>query len=311
MRYAEETALMSASHRLDRLDPVDAPASPNGAFPGHRLRLTPLAPGILCLVLAATTPRAIAGDLTVAWNGAGPASSTSYRVFIGERPGIYDRVVEAGTSLSATVTDLEDGRVHYFAVKAVDLAGHESPDFSSELACMARPRVESVRAPELSAGGAGWVSLRGANFDRDIQVRSKDPDLRVRGVVLESEGSLSVFVEASAGAPGGAVTVSAETFSLLNPCRRADVFFQRRPQAADVDGSGAVDEADVRAVSAAIGSRRGESPYTTAADVDADGLVDGRDLDHVLSLLKAAPRTASPAAASAPAAGAPAHSSSR
>jgi len=268
-------------------------------------RLSPLALGMACAALAALThERAIAGDLTVAWSAAGPAASTHYRIFVGERPGVYDRVVDAGTALRATVTDLEDGKVHYLAVKALDDAGHESPDFSPELACMARPRVDSVQAPPLSAGGSAWVALRGANFDRDVQVRASDPGLRVRASVLEPDGSLSVLVEAAAGAAAGVPSLSVSSFSLFNPCRRADAFFQAHPQAADVDGSGSVDENDLRAVSAAIGSRRGESGYAGAADVDADGIVDGRDLDRVISQLLPAPRPA-PAAPVAPAATAP------
>jgi len=265
-------------------------------------RFSPLALGMACAALAALThARAIAGDLTVAWGAAGPAASTHYRVFVGDRPGVYDRVVEAGTALRLTVTDLEDGKVHYLAVKALDDAGHEAPDFSPELACLARPRVDSVRSPALSTGGSAWVALRGANFDRDVQVRSSDPGLRVRASVLEPDGSLSVLVEAAPTAAAGVASPSVSSFTLFNPCRRADAFFQAHPQAADVDGSGSVDEDDARAVSAAIGSRRGESGYAGAADVDADGIVDGRDLDRVISLLRPASRPAS-AAPAAPAA---------
>lgn len=236
----------------------------------------------------AMTPCATAGELTLAWNAAGPAGTTSYRVFVGDRPGVYDRVVDAGAALRATITDLEDGKIHYLAVKAVDARGHESSDFSPELACMARPRVDEVLAPGLAPGTSGWVTLRGANFDRDAQVRSLDPALRVRATALEPDGSLSVFVETLASALRGLPTPSTTAFSVLNPCRRADPFFRAHPQAADVDGSGAVDQEDVRAVSAAFGSRLGESAYSSAADVDGDGIIDGRDLDRVIALVSGA-----------------------
>src|SRR5262245_17743057 len=98
-----------------------------------------IAMGLVSVATAAMSPRIHAGELTVAWSAAGPPASTSYRVFVGERPGVYDRVVDAGPSLRATITDLEDGRLHYFTVKAYDAAGHESPGFSAELACMPRP----------------------------------------------------------------------------------------------------------------------------------------------------------------------------
>lgn len=247
-------------------------------------RLSPLALALAGALLGAAAPPALAGELTVAWSAAGPAASTRYRVFVGDRPGVYDRVVDAGTALHANITDLEDGRVHYLAVKAVDAAGHESPDFSPELACMPRPRVESVEPAALAAGGSVWVTLRGSNFDRDVQVRSNDPALRARAVTLEADGSLSVLVEAAVNLQGGVAMPTAATFSLAHSCRRADSYFEKHPQTADVDGSGAVDGEDVRAVSAAIGARRGENRYSSAADVDADGIVDGRDLDRVISL---------------------------
>ena len=251
-------------------------------------RLAPLAAGLaVVLAAAALGPAPHAGELTLAWKAAGPESSTRYRIFVGESPGVYDRVVEAASALSATVTDLEDGKLHYFAVKALDGAGHASPDFSPELACMARPRLDAVEAPALAPGGSGWVTLRGANFDRDVRVLSLDPRLAVRATTLEADGRLTVLVEASVDADGSGDPIPApgrETFSLVNPCRRAVSFFAAHPQIADVDGSGVVDEADVRAVSAAVGARRGESGYRPAADLDGDGLVDGSDLERTILL---------------------------
>jgi len=256
----------------------------------------PLAVGILSAAMTAMPSRALAGELTVAWNAAGPAASTSYRVFVGERPGVYDRVVDAGSSLRATITDLEDGRLHYFAVKAFDAAGHESPGFSAELACMPRPRVDAVEAPRLAPGGAGWVTLRGANFDSEVQVRANEPNLRVRASVLAPDGSLAILVESTAPAGSGALAPSSASFTLLSACRRADAWFGVHPQTADVDGSGDVDEADLRAVSAALGLRRGERGYLGAADLDGDGVVDGRDLDRVVARL----RPSSPSLSSIP-----------
>jgi hypothetical protein len=267
--------------------------------------------------MAAMPALAFAGDLTIAWPAAGPAPATHYRVFVGDRRGVYDRVIDAGSELRSTVTDLADGTVHYFAVKAFDAAGSESPAFSPELACMPGPRVTSVEASPLHPGGSAWVTLRGANFDPEVQVRSNDPRLRARAAVPAPDGSLSVLVEAAA-APGwadalagdsGAFRPDPATFSLFNPCRRADAFFEANPRAADLDDSGTVDEADVRAVSAAIGAHRGESGYASAADLDGDGMVDGRDLSRVIALAGAAssrpiasPSAAAPEAVSPPAA---------
>ena len=266
-----------------------------GRLDGLR-RLAPLAV-LPMLVLAASTTLPsviIAGELTLTWNAAGPVSSTTYRVFVGEQSGSYDRIVDASSALRATIPDLEDGKIHYFAVKAFDAAGHASPDFSPELACMARPRLASVVAPALAPGTSAWVTLRGANFDREVQVLSRDPRLRVSATTLETDGRLSVLVDVSAGpAESDPVLASSllpaptpETFSLHNPCRRAASFFAVHPQMADVDGSGLVDEADVRAVGAAVGSRRGESGYRAAADLDADGLVDGADLERVILMAR-------------------------
>jgi len=252
-------------------------------------RLARLAALLTAALAAVATHSATAGELTLAWSPAGPAAMTSYRVYVGEQPGTYDRVVDAGSALRATIADLEDDRVHYFAVKALDAAGSVSPDFSAELACMASPRVTSVEAPALAPGGSAWVRLRGANFDREVQVRSLAPELKVRATSLEADGSLSVLVEATGEARvASAVPMpSTGSFALFNPCRRAASFYDAHPQIADVDGSGSVDEDDVRAIAAAIGSRRGESRYRAAADLDGDGLVDGRDLDREIALARA------------------------
>jgi hypothetical protein len=246
-------------------------------------RFSPFALGLFAATMVMIPARSFAGELTIAWNAAGPAASTSYRVLVGERPGVYDRVVDAGSALKATITDLPDGKIAYLAVKAVDAAGNESPAPSAELACMARPRVDSVQSAPLHPGGSVWVSLSGANFDREVQVRSSDVRLHTRATVLEPDGRLSVLVEAAASETGEAMTPTTASFTLFNPCRRADAFFTAHPRVADLDDSGSVDEADMRAVSAAFGTHRGENGYVSAADLDGDGIVDGRDLARVVA----------------------------
>jgi hypothetical protein len=245
--------------------------------------------------MSAAAPCA-AGVLTIAWPPA--AGAQGYRIYVGSQSGVYERTIDAGTASKATVSGLEDERVYHIAVKAYDATGRTSAGFSPELACLPAPHIVSIEPPVLTAGRATSVTIEGANFDPEIQVRARDARLAVRSASPAGPGRISVLVEATPGGDG-AMTLEAVSFTLINPCRKADVYFNAHPEAADSDGSGAVDQEDLALVRAAFGARRGESGYEPAADVDGDGAVDGRDVARVLAGLGSASPPAHPSTASA------------
>jgi hypothetical protein len=230
-----------------------------------------------------------AGHLDVSWPPAKDDLTAGYYVYVGTAPGQYDRVEDAGEEHRATIRDLEDGTVHYFAVKAYDAEGRESDSFSPELACLPSPRVDSVAPSVLQPGDTAVVSLHGANFTPDMQVRPQNEGLHVQGVIPAGPGQLLLVLYADENEPEGLdtvqgpVTLEPASFKLLASCRRSEEFFEAHPEAVDVDISGRVDGADLQIVQAAFGSMRGDENYRAVADLNGDGTVDGGDLARVIA----------------------------
>jgi hypothetical protein len=147
--------------------------------------------------------------------------------------------------------------------------------------------VNGIEPSSLMPGAQAWVTFLGANFDSEVQVRSRDPRLRTRAAVFAGAGRVNVLIEALAGAHDEPIPVEPAAFTLINPCRKAEVFFESHPEVMDLDGSGRVDAADVDGIRDAFGSRRGDLSYAVSADLDADGSVDGRDLARVIARFRA------------------------
>ena len=250
-----------------------------------------------------------AGELTVSWPSS--TGAAGYRLFIGEQAGVYERVIDVGPDLRATVDGLDDDRPYHFAVKGYDAQGRLAPSYSPELVCMARPRVTSVEVSSVG-GRSAIVTLRGANLEAGAQVyateapgpkrlevlRGEPGALFVRWDPTPQDGEASPEAEGPAGRDG---TVRAATwglaasdrqapgpgmFSVVNPCRRSAEFVAAHPEVADLDGNGRVDASDVAAVRAAVGLHEGDVGFRVEADLDGNGIVDGEDVARVLARLR-------------------------
>jgi hypothetical protein len=85
-------------------------------------------------VLFASQVASEAASYQLAWNSNPEPDIASYKVHVGTATGVYTRTYSV-TSPTATISDLPDAPVYYFAVTAVNSAGSES-DFSSEVSTL-------------------------------------------------------------------------------------------------------------------------------------------------------------------------------
>ena len=94
---------------------------------------------MLCLLASAAS----ASDISLAWNpptvntdGSPLTDLAGFCVHYGLTSGVYGQSVDVGSSSSATVVGLQEGRTYYFAVRAYNSAMVQS-DYSGEFSCTA------------------------------------------------------------------------------------------------------------------------------------------------------------------------------
>ena len=129
------------------------------------------------------------GSVTLAWD---PSPGTNvishYNIYYGSDSGNYTSVVNAGSALTCTISNLIGATTYYFAATAVDTAGLES-DYSSEVStCIIGTnilvRITSVNATNLQwsqtlsgpwnlIGATNWT---GTNMVGPVFARALGPD---------------------------------------------------------------------------------------------------------------------------------------
>jgi hypothetical protein len=229
-------------------------------------------------------PRAVsAGTIKLAWDPVGDTDLAGYRVYYGTTSGLYSQAVEVGKQTTATLTNLQDCRVYYLALKSVDANGNESLGFSNEISGFPAPQPSTVSpASAKQATGNLNITIGGTNFDTQAQP-DFGPDVTVNSysTVSCSQMLASISIDPAArvnSAPalprvltvrnqGGPLGQASGTFTVL--------FDERR---ADIDGSGKVAARDLLYWQTAFGSRTGDPAYNIDADLNGDGIVDGADL---------------------------------
>lgn len=125
------------------------------------VRISLIAIGILWLARAA-----MGASVTLAWDSSpGTNIITQYKVYWGSATRNYTNAVNAGTNLTATVTNLLAGPTYYFAATATDVFGLES-DYSDEVSWAWTPptnvvtvtvAVETNNRP--TGAWSNWLSL--------------------------------------------------------------------------------------------------------------------------------------------------------
>ena len=226
---------------------------------------------------------AAAGTIKLAWDPVPDADLAAYRVYYGTASGLYSQSLLVGKQTSATLTNLQDCRVHYLALKAVDANGNESAAFSNEISGYPAPAPSTV-SPASAKQSTGNLDLviGGTNFD--TQARPEfGPDVTVNSYGTSSCTQMTANVTIAEAARVNSPPALPRVLTVVNqdgPMGQAigafTVLFDERR--ADIDNSGTVAARDLLYWQIAFGSVTGDREYNADADLNGDGIVDGADL---------------------------------
>ena len=224
-----------------------------------------------------------AGTIKLTWDPVSDPDLAGYRVYYGTSPGAYTQTAVIGSQAAAELTNLQDCRVYYLAVKALDSNGNESVSFSNEISGLAAPVLASVGQPSAKQATANLnVTISGTNFDTqarpdfgpDILINSYSTTSCTQMVanititeaarVNQAPGLPRLLTIINQGGPRGS---KSGVFTVL--------FNERR---ADIDASGRVIGRDFLYWRNAFPTVLGEPAYNMDADMNGDGQIDGADL---------------------------------
>jgi hypothetical protein len=96
-------------------------------FSGIQKTMVPVLMMILCFVYS----QAMAASVRMSWNPHNKPSSLRYHVYYGTSSHAYSTALDAGSSSTIEIDDLEAGKTYYMAVTAYNTAGES--DFSDEV----------------------------------------------------------------------------------------------------------------------------------------------------------------------------------
>ena len=224
-----------------------------------------------------------AGSIRLAWDPVGDPDLSGYKVYYGTSSGIYTGNTSVGKQTTADVTNLQDCKVYYLAVKAVDANGNESLAFSNEISGMSAP-VPSTVTPNSAkqATNNQLVTISGTNFD--TQARPDfGPDILVNSYSTTSCNQMTANITITAAAMVNSAPAPPRLLTIINQggprgskTGPFSVLFNERR--ADIDGSGRVGGRDLLYWQNAFGSISGDPNYNVDCDLNGDGKVDGADL---------------------------------
>jgi dockerin type I repeat protein/fibronectin type III domain protein len=224
-----------------------------------------------------------AGTIKLAWDPVGDPDLSGYKVYYGTSSGVYTNSTPTGTQASVDLTNLQDCRVYYLAVKAVDASGNESMAYSNEISGMSAP-VPSTVTPGSAKQATNFqqVSISGTNFD--TQARPDfGPDILVNSYSTTDCGHMTANITITEAAKVNAAPALPRLLTIINPGGPRGsksgpftvTFNERR---SDLDNSGRVGGRDLLYLQNAFGSTSGDSSYNIDADLNGDGKVDGADV---------------------------------
>jgi hypothetical protein len=161
-------------------------------------------------VLAAGS--ASAGTVTLNWNPVPDTDLAGYRVYYGPSSGSYPSSVDVGNTTSATINNLTDCTLYYFAVKAYDQAGNLSAAFSNELSGMAKPTVTLASPASASQNTSNLsLTLTGTNFRSGAVVSFSGTGITVNSATVASCTSITANVTIA-----GTATTGVRDISVMN-----------------------------------------------------------------------------------------------
>ena len=238
----------------------------------------------LLLCIAYGTAPADAASLRLKWASNSEADLAGYRLRIGTFPGDYTRTIDVGKVNFYEVSDLDVGRLYYFAVVAYDWSNNESEN-SGEVSARisnsqtAVPRVDSAvevgsQSMYTIPGGVRTFRVAGTNFQAGSSVRIGD-SLNLGGVTLQVSGYLVGQLNLPANVPLGPRTVTVINPDLATGSRSDTLEFIRTP---DITADCIVDVMDLNALARSWNETKNDAPYAAEADLDDDGYIGPDDL---------------------------------
>jgi len=194
-------------------------------------------PAVVVLLLLLSLP-ALAGTVSLRWNAVPDADVAGYRVYWGETPGSHDHSKDVGNVTSTTVTGLANCTTWYFAVRAYDTGGLESPSDSNRVVGWPRPEITSVSPATIEQGETLTFTISGTNFYPGEDGNPSRPPARVKiswpGVVVketrvESCTRIRVTISAASDADLGwvALTVENPDLTYSDPANHPRVYGTR------------------------------------------------------------------------------------
>lgn len=180
------------------------------------------------LVLLTLASAAQAGTVRLQWKPNAEANLAGYVVLYGTASGVYTQSFEVGPTVTTVeVPDLPDGATYYFAVRAYNTSGLQSP-LSNEASVYLSPKpppppvVTGMSPTSGPMGGNTQVTLTGANFTAGTVVRFGATAGTVQSV---SAGSIVVrtpalpvgSVAVTVTRPDGQAATAPGTFTAMAP----------------------------------------------------------------------------------------------
>ena len=84
------------------------------------------------LILTCPSGRALAADITLAWDHNSEPDLAGYKLYLGNSPRNYTEIIDLGLTTQYTISNLIDGTVYFFTLTAYNQKGFES-SFSNEV----------------------------------------------------------------------------------------------------------------------------------------------------------------------------------
>lgn len=256
---------------------------------------------LAAIAVSALVPPLEAGEINLRWQHVVGASG--YRVYYGEAPQAYSGVVDVGPQNETRITDLEDCRPYYVAVKAYNAWG-ESEGFSNEVGGWPRPEVDAEAPLAMMQGSQLVLSIPGTNFQDGATVNFDssrlpadmhgDPLLRLESVDVVSCREIQALATVEPMARGFRAMPIGDlelSFEVTNPdsvfgSGPVPLAVALNPTRLDIDRSDSttrdrVDGKDLVWMSYSHGTTEGGERYNPDVDLNGDGAVDGEDLAHL------------------------------
>jgi hypothetical protein len=117
-----------------------------------------LAP-IACALSIASGSAATFHTIPLAWSAPPESGVSGYKVYVGSASGQYTQVLNAGTNLSLSVSNMEFGKTYYFAVTAIGSTGLESllsPELTVTIAQPPLPLGVGITSNGSGQAGLNW-----------------------------------------------------------------------------------------------------------------------------------------------------------